>query len=217
MAVSSRRVDRGSATADGITRNLATEIRTLRLMAGLSQQVVADAVGISHAALSRIERARAPGTPIRTYARIMAVLGARLSCKVYPEGTPLRDQGHLRVMTRFRRLVPPSVPVRTEVLLGIPGDQRAWDLQLRMTDGVLPAELETNLADIQALDRRLAVKMADAGVDRMLLVVADTKHNRRVLREFRSALAPRFPISQRVALAAIREGRMPPGSAILLV
>jgi hypothetical protein len=76
------------------------------------------------------------------------------------------------------------VTVRLEVPLPIVGDRRAWDVWLRKlvdTDGVhreLPGEIETRIVDTQALVRKMTLKMRDAGVEVVLLVVADTPSNR---------------------------------------
>jgi len=50
----------------------------------------------------------------------------------------------------------------------------------------------------------------------MLLVVADTRHNRHVLRLAAADFAEAFPVSGRDALAALRRGEKPSGSAIVL-
>jgi hypothetical protein len=49
----------------------------------------------------------------------------------------------------------------------------------------------------------------------VILLVADSRHNRHVLRLAAKDFAEAFPISSRDALAALREGRPPPGSAIV--
>jgi hypothetical protein len=69
--------------------------------------------------------------------------------------------------------------VRTEVPLPIVGDLRAWDAVIRGVDWRRPVEAETVVDDIQALERRLALKVRDGGVDGVILVIADTPRNRR--------------------------------------
>jgi len=215
MTARTRRVDQGTRAGAAIHRTLAAEIRSLRLMAGLSQAKLADAVGISHAELSRIERECAPATPIVRYARLLSVLGGRLSVRVYPAGTPLRDEAHARLLARLRGRLAPSITMRTEVPLGIPGDLRAWDARLETGGDRMPVEAETALTDLQALDRRIALKMEDGRVGRVLLLVADTHRNRAVLREFGRGLAARYPATPREALTALAEGRLPQASCIL--
>ena len=52
---------------------------------------------------------------------------------------------------------------------------------IRAVDWRRPAEAETVLDDVQALERRLALKVRDGGVDGVILVIADTARNRRAL------------------------------------
>ena len=77
-------------------------------------------------------------------------------------------------------------------------------------------EAETVLHDLQATERRIALKMADDEVERVILLVADTRHDRRVLREFRASIAVHFPLGTRAVLDALREGRVPPQSGVVL-
>ena len=129
----------------------------------------------------------------------------------------MRDAGQLALLARFRALLPSGIRHRTEVPLPIPGDRRAWDEVIDGAGWSMPVEAETRLRDVQALSRRVALKCRDAGVERVLLVVADTRHNRSTLRLYGTDLAAAFPVSGRAALAALRAGRQPEASAILLV
>ena len=49
------------------------------------------------------------------------------------------------------------------------------------------------------------------------LIIADTRHNRRVLRLFRAEFVEAYPVPGRAAMADLRAGRLPAGSAIMLV
>jgi hypothetical protein len=106
--------------------------------------------------------------------------------------------------------------VRTEVPLPIESDLRAWDAVVRGADWSRPTEAETVLDDIQALERRLALKVRDGGVDGVILVIADTGRNRRAL-----AAAPGsflgFDRNARRVLSALAKGRDPGGSALILL
>ncbi len=55
-------------------------------------------------------------------------------------------------------------------------------------------EAETRLADVQALERRLALKARDGDVDVVVLIVADTAHNRAVLERERGTLRALLPL-----------------------
>ena len=65
-------------------------------------------------------------------------------------------------------------------------------------------EAETRLDDLQALERRIYLKQRDLGIRRVILLVADTRHNRAVL-EAHPELLERFPVSTRACLLALRE------------
>ena len=51
----------------------------------------------------------------------------------------------------------------------------------------------------------------------MILVVNQTAHNRRVLAEHREALRAQFPLDGAAIARALREGRIPPASGIILL
>jgi len=217
MPVQERRVDRGARVAILLHRRLAEELRSLRRQAGLSQRRLAAEVGVDHATVSRIESGGAMATTLDVYARLFAVLGGRLSVKVYPEADPLRDAAHARLIERLRGLLHAEIRLRTEVPLGILGDLRAWDATLsRGTDRVM-LEAETVLDDLQALERRVALKAQDSAVDVVLLLVADTDRNRRILRAHRETLRARFPLDTRAAMALLRAGDLPTAGAIIVL
>ena len=61
----------------------------------------------------------------------------------------------------------------------IPGDRRVGR-GARGDGRRAGCECEQRIGDIQALERRLALKLRDGAVDVLILVVADTAGNRRV-------------------------------------
>jgi hypothetical protein len=81
----------------------------------------------------------------------------------------------------------------------------------------MPAEVESRISDAQAQIRKLTLKMRDAGIDDVLLVVADTPANRRAIAAAWSMIGSLFPISQRRALSALAEGRYPGGSSLIFI
>lgn len=83
--------------------------------------------------------------------------------------------------------------------------------------GTIVIDAETRLRDMQALQRRLELKLRDSGSPRLILVVAATHHNRRVVREFRTALASTLPLDSRPVLAALREGALPRDNGLVLL
>ena len=76
-------------------------------------------------------------------------------------------------------------------------------------------EAETRPRDIQALERRLALKMRDGGMGSVILLLAATRNNRLLLRTHGDALAERFPVPGPRALELLRAGILPGGSAII--
>lgn len=209
--------DTGRHTADTVLSKLGAEARDARHMAGLSLRGVATASGISRSHLSRIERGRADEIPLRTLIVLFSVLGMRLSARPYPEGAPLRDVAHARLLSRFRERLPPGVTFRTEVPLALPGDLRAWDAEVRARDETCKIEAETALHDLQATDRRVALKMADDQVAVVILLVAATRRNRAVLREFGDLIGGRYPLRTREILAALQAGRVPHQSGVVVL
>jgi transcriptional regulator with XRE-family HTH domain len=217
MPPSERRLHRGRREADETLRRLSSELRIARRSAGLSQRVLARAAGISPAQVSRLERGEVRGASVRVYSVLSAILGLKLTCRAYPNGSPLRDAAHLRLIRRFAAQLPPGVSLRTEVPVGLPGDLRAWDGELDLGKETCKLEAETVIADAQALERRLGRKMLDDGVDVVILLVADTRRNRAALDDAGLVLAARFPLSMRRVMAAVRAGRCPARSGIVIL
>ena len=117
----------------------------------------------------------------------------------------------------------PDLTFRLEVPLPIANDLRAWDSVvggLRSSDDrdrVLPAEAETRIHDIQAQFRRIERKARDAGFEHIVVVISDTPANRAAIETAGAALADRFPVSARRALAALSRGDHPGGSALIFL
>jgi transcriptional regulator with XRE-family HTH domain len=215
MPASVRRRDLGRHQGAALRRRIGQEIRDARYAAGLSQRSVA-AAGLSQTFLSRVERAVARSATFDDLATLCAVVGLRLTARSSPDGDPLRDEAHARLIARFKAILPPGARLRTEVPLGIPGDRRAWDAIIAIGGERCPIEAETALRDLQATDRRIALKMTDTGTARVILLVAATGADRRVLGAHRELLRDRYPLDGRVILRTLRGGRCPEASGILL-
>jgi transcriptional regulator with XRE-family HTH domain len=198
-------------------QRLGMEIRTARLMAGLSQREVGVAAGVSAALISRAERGLLKDVSVNLLATLFAVLGMRLSARPYPEGPPIRDVAHARLLARFQAQMGRPLRFRTEVPLRFANDLRAWDGEIVAPDGRCKLEAETVLHDLQAADRRVALKMADDHVERVILLIAATRRNRAVIGEFRVLIAARYPADTREVLRDIRAGRLPVRSGMALL
>lgn len=181
MATRERRMDRGREQAARIARTTADEIRLTRRGSGLSIKTVSSSVAMSESTFGRIERAELPDVTVAQLATACAAVGLRFAARAYPDADPIRDAGQIRLLERFRSQLPGPVGWRTEVPLPIRGDLRAWDGQCRFGPIVVGIEAEMRLVDVQALDRRIALKARDGGVAIVILLVADTVTNRRRL------------------------------------
>lgn len=183
---------------------------------GLSQQHVAGLVGISQSVLSRLEGGRSTCS-VGVLAMIAAVLGLDLVVSLHPGGAPVRDAGHIRVMTRLRERLPRHFVLKTEVPIPIAGDRRAIDSLIADPALNTGFELETRLTDAQALVRRAILKQRDAGIACMVLVFPDTAANRQAVEAAAPTLRPSFPLGTRAILAALRAGTTPSANGILFV
>lgn len=81
---------------------------------------------------------------------------------------------------------------------------------------MIAVEAEMRLSDVQALDRRIALKRRDGHLALVILLVADTVGNRRALTAHRKSLRASFPLDTRAVMAAIRGGRAPTASGIVV-
>ena len=217
MVTKERRLDRARRLAQRAVAIVGEELREARLQAGLTQTELGEAVGLSKSEISRIELGRARSVPYERLVLIAAALGLDVPLRTFPAGEPVRDAAQLALLAGFRRLLPATLGWRTEVPLNVPGDRRAWDAVIEGRGWRVPVEAETRLRDIQALSRRIALKQRDDRADVVILLVADTRHNRHVLRLAAADLAATFPTSGHAALRALSEGRQPAGSAIVLL
>jgi transcriptional regulator with XRE-family HTH domain len=196
---------------------LGRELRNARVSSGLSQREAGGRVAMSHAQFGRIERAELDELTLDRAGRACAAVGLRLIVKAVPGGDPALDAGQLALLDRFRRNLSPTVRMTTEVPLPIPGDRRAWDGFIRIDGVAISVEAEARIRDAQAVDRRCALKRRDGGVDIVVLLIADTRANRRMLALHREALRSGFPFDTRQVLDALRAGRKPAGSGIVVL
>ena len=130
----------------------------------------------------------------------------------------VRDIAQVRLLDRIRVRLPQSIRWRTEVPLLGHADARAWDAILDGHGCRDAFEAETRLADLQATERRVMLKFRDdASVGHVILLVADTKANRRALAVGRGGLRGNFPLDTRAAMTALAAGRCPGGNAVVVV
>jgi hypothetical protein len=178
---------------------------------------------MSASKVSRIERGLAPRATVVDLSRLLGVVGLELSARAFPGGSPIRDEGQTKVLGHFREVLHRSIGWSVEVALPIAGDQRAWDAVIRgAAMAGVPAwrfgvEVETAPRDVQALLRRLSLKVRDGGVDGVILVLPATRRTRDFIRAAGASLAADFPVPGARALELLAAGGSPGGSAIVVI
>lgn len=214
---------RGQRRSRQLLFKIAADLGNARRAAGLSIRALARVLRVSPETIRKLERGE-PGTcTIDLVARAAEVLGLQLAASLHPNGDPVRDRGHLALLDRLRKRLGPGARLRTEVPVPIAGDLRSGDAMLSVqgaagADHVVDIlfEAETNLDDIQLVERKGAAKQRDLGAKRLVLLIADTRHNKDVIR-LHPELRERFPISPRRALTALARGEDPGGDCLILL
>ncbi len=202
MAATDRRIDRALRASEQVRRRLGAEIRQARLEHDLSQATAARGAGLAPSSWSRLERGAARSVPLEDIFRAAAAVGLVFKAQVYPGGEPLRDSPQLAVLERLRVRLHKDARWGTEVPLPNPGDLRAWDALIRLGDVPIGVEAETRGRDSQ---------------DHVVLLMADTRHNRSFLRAAGEGFLRDFPIPGHIALARLAAGEDPGGSSIILL
>lgn len=192
------------------------DLEFARRGSGLSLDAVGDACGVSGSTAARAEGGATHNPDLRALAAMAAVVGLELRLRAFPAGDPIRDAGSQRLLARLRARLYRELAWSTEVPLPVFGDLRAWDAMIRATDWHLAVEAETVIEDIQAVERRMALKQRDGHIDHVLLLVADTRRNRRALASAPAAF-PGFSRDARRLLRDIGRGIDPGTSGVLLL
>jgi transcriptional regulator with XRE-family HTH domain len=218
MGTRQRPGDLGAADARRHGTTIGREIRDARLALGMSIGEAARRGGMSPSQHGRIERGEIRRPTLEQLCRAARTVGLEVSLKAYPSDAPVRDRGQLPLLARLETLLAPPLTMLREVGLPIPGDQRAWDGRLRGGDRPASVEGEVHLHDIQAMARRIALKARDdPGAGVVILVVARSAHNRRVLAEHRDSLRAQLPLDGAAIARGLRAGRVPRESGIIMV
>ena len=69
----------------------------------------------------------------------------------------------------------------------------------------------------QAQVRAAILKQEAAGLERLVLVLAQTRHNRAAVRDAAPTILGPFPATPRVVMRALRDGELPTANGIVLV
>ena len=192
MPVRERAVDAAARRGREVNRILGVELRRARRMAGISQDTLGTTAGLSGSEVGRVERGEASWLTTIHAAKLLGVVGLDIWVRAYPAGPPVRDSAHLNLLARFESRLPTHVRRHREWPIPNSHDRRAVDLCLLGLPLLTGVEAETMLDDVQALQRDMELKRRDAELGRMVLLVKDSAHNRRVLRST-DALGRTFP------------------------
>jgi transcriptional regulator with XRE-family HTH domain len=206
----------GLQQADFVTRRAGREARELRLRAGVSLRQLGQAMGCSRQWISDFELGRLAVVDLRRVTMLFALLGHKLVLNEYPTGEPLREAGQTRLLERFNARLSVDWRRYAEATMPQTGDLRAWDELLRgpVTIGV---EAETRPGDLQVVTRAAMTKQRDSGVDRVILLLADTVRNRRVVHEHIGLVRQTFPLDTRSCLTALSAGRDPGANGLVIL
>ena len=201
----------------GLARELGVQLRTGRLVRGVTQLWLGAMIGASQGEISRRELGRSRRLMGESLAVHAAAVGLKLSVKLWPVGGGVRDAAQTRYIAAFVARVGRLWSVALEAPIQLPGDLRAVDVLLVRRDVRIAVEVITRLADLQAQVRSCQLKARDIGATRLILVVAGTHANRRVLAEARTALVAGFDLDSRRLLADLAAGRDPGRDGILIL
>lgn len=213
---------RGTERGTAIVRALVREAEAARIARGTSYAEIGRALRMSATQVANILRGRSPDLTIVRASQLLAVLGMKVAASAFPGGEPVRDAGQLGLLGRLRARINGALNWSEEVPvieLPVPGfvDHRAWDAGIDGPGCRCRIDAETHVGDLQAVERRVALKQRDGREPCVLLVLADTKHHRALLAAAGEGIRTRFPIPQRAAMAALKAGRSPGGNALLLL
>jgi transcriptional regulator with XRE-family HTH domain len=172
---------------------------------------------MSHTQVSRIESGLVARVRIVDLMRVAAVVGLDVSVRAYPGPDPIRDAAHIRLLERLRCHADPSLEWRLEVPIGRAGDQRAWDAVIGGAGPPIAVEAETRIVDVQLIERRIGLKRRDSSVDRVVLLLSDTRWNRQAIDVAGDRLRFSFPVPGPHALASLAAGVDPGGSSVVLL
>jgi hypothetical protein len=144
------------------------------------------------------------------------MVGLELRLQCYPAAGQLRDAAHIALIRRLLKRIPSHIARQLEAPVRA-GDLRAWDVLLEMGAVRIGVIAETRIRDLQALLRREHLKQVDGGIERLLLLVADTKHNRAALQEAGSLLLASFPLGTRATLTRLSRSEAPTADGIVIL
>jgi len=214
-----RALDRGTFLGERQLREVGGEFRERRLALGVSQAVVAAAARVARSRYAWVEAGKIRTLSIIEFNRIASVLGLDTSVQLYPGGPAIRDAASAGRLAKLTAKVGAPLNYRLEVPLPSTRDRferRAWDGVLFGRGERTAIELEMRVRDVQALERRMSLKRRDDPTEHFLLLIADTRSNRRVLAEFAPLFADLPRLRPTDVWKALEAGQHPPTGFVLI-
>jgi transcriptional regulator with XRE-family HTH domain len=218
----------GDALSAAIAATLGREALATRRRRRLTQQRLADAIGISRPRYAEIERGEGATAPLETWARIGAALRRPLAVSFsrdIDQPGP-RDAGHLAAQELVLRLARTHSRTASFELPTRPADPaRSSDIGLRhdAIRTLILVEIWNRIDDVgaaaRATDRKVAEAAAPAafaGADgepyriASCWLLVDTAANRRLVAAYPEIFRTRFPGSSAGWARALAEGAAPP-------
>jgi transcriptional regulator with XRE-family HTH domain len=218
----------GDALSAAIAATLSRDARASRRRRRLTQQQLADAIGLSRSRYADIERGEGATAPLETWARIGAALGRPLAVSFsrdidQPEP---RDAGHLAAQELVLRLARSHGRIGSFELPTRPADPAcSSDIGLRddAIGTLILVEIWNRLDDIGAAARSTDRKVAEASAPAAFAggdgapyriascwLLVDTAANRRLVAAYPEIFRTRFPGSSAGWARALAEGAAPP-------
>jgi transcriptional regulator with XRE-family HTH domain len=203
-------------------------VRALRFRRGWRQADVAERAAVSRAIVGRVERGERTGLSIDDIDRVAEALGATADLRLSWQGEGmdrLLDEAHARLVDAVvRRLRALGWDVAVEVTFSRYGERGSIDVMAFHPGcrALVVIEVKSVTPDMQAMiagiDRkaRLAPALAldrgwDAAVVARVLVIGDTRTNRRRLDEHQATLSVALPARTRDVLRWLHD---PAGGAV---
>ena len=203
--------------ATTVLREVGRELRVARVTGGLTQRQVGLRLDRSGSHVSRTEHGLLVALRLRDLVRHAAAVGLRPHVRLYPTGRRPLDAAQLSTLAKLRGRLHPSWRVSLEVPVPRAGDLRAADAVISKPGCRCAVEVITRLADVQAQLRAARLKHRDLGTDRLLIVLAATPANRRMVRSIPAGTLDDLPVRSRWALQALSRGVDPGADALILI
>jgi transcriptional regulator with XRE-family HTH domain len=189
---------------------IGAEVKLARITHGMTSRQAANRAGVSWSTEARVELGD-PNVTVATVCAVTEAVGLDFVGRTYPGiGPTLRDTGQLAVAELICEQAHPSWQPTIELLVGQHGE--SIDVACFGPREIWAMEIERMATDFQAQYRRADRKRTLlAGVHqrsvRLVLVIEDSRRNRRTLEPHLDLIRSTLPAGTREVLTALRAGR----------